>query len=117
MLGRKIEPLASLMGLNWKLLTSLMTSVLSRETVLPTMALLYNVPVDDLSFTLRSGITTASAISFLLAQFLSMPCLASLGMIFKESDSWRATLLVIAYSIVLPVLISILTYTFLSYLI
>ncbi|NMC50378.1 MAG: ferrous iron transport protein B [Desulfovibrio sp.] len=114
MLGTALGPLASAMGLDWKLLTSLMTSALSRETVLPTMALLYNVPVESLKMTLQAQVTTASAISFLLAQFLSMPCLPTLGMILKESGSWTKTCFVAAYTIFLPVIVSIAAYAVLG---
>ncbi|WP_027183243.1 ferrous iron transport protein B [Desulfovibrio inopinatus] len=114
MIGTRLEPLASFMGLDWKLLTSLMTSALSRETVLPTMALLYNVPIESLKVTLQTQITTASAISFLLAQFLSMPCLPTLGMIFKESNSLKKTFFVACYTILLPIVVSIGTYTMLT---
>lgn len=114
MIGKFLNPIASLMGIDWKLLTSLMTSALSRETVLPTMALLYNVPIEELKITLHLEIGTASAISFLIAQFLSMPCLPSLGMVLKESGSWKLTFAVAAYTILLPITMSIIVYNIIS---
>ncbi len=116
MTGRFLDPVAGLMGIDWKLLTSLMTSALSRETVLPTMALLYNVPVEQLKDCLQLQVGAASAISFLAAQFLSMPCLPALGMLLKESGSLKITLAVAVCTIVLPMTVAIIMYQIISLL-
>jgi ferrous iron transport protein B len=92
--GVLLEPLGGLIGFDWRLITSLLTSVLNKEAVLATLAIIYDVPLDRLPDVLRAEMGTAQALSFMVAQSLFLPCLATLGVLRKECGSGKVALAV-----------------------
>lgn len=92
--GVLLEPLGGLIGFDWRLITSLLTSVLNKEAVLATLAIIYGVPLDRLPDVLRAEMGTAQALSFMVAQSLFLPCLATLGVLRKECGSGKVALAV-----------------------
>lgn len=92
--GVLLEPLGGLIGFDWRLITSLLTSVLNKEAVLATLAIIYDVPLDRLPGVLRAEMGTAQALSFMVAQSLFLPCLATLGVLRKECGSGKIALAV-----------------------
>lgn len=82
--GIMLEPLGAALGFDWRLMTSLLTSVLNKEAVLATLAIIYGVPLDRLPEVLRAEMNAAQAVSFMVAQSLFLPCLATLGVLRKE---------------------------------
>jgi hypothetical protein len=87
--GVRLEPLGAVLGFDWRLLTSLLTSVLNKEAVLATLAIIYGVPLDRLPEVLRAEMGAAQAMSFMVAQSLFLPCVATMGVLRKECGrSW-----------------------------
>ena len=109
--GQALAPLGTYMGADWRMLTALFSSAVSKEASLATMGIIYGVPLIELPQTLRATITPASAMAFMCAQSLFIPCISTLGMLYKESHSARITLSVLAYTFCLPMLAASLVYT------
>lgn len=109
-LGHMLEPAASVMGADWRLLTSLFTSAISKEATLATMGVIYNVPLVDLPAVLRSSTSLQGALAFMCAQSLFIPCVATLGMIYKETRSLKIFFFIILYTLLLPFAAAIVVY-------
>lgn len=110
-IGRFLEPVGMLMGLDWKLMVALVASVASKEASIATLGVIYGLPagVSGNSLTglilgaeaieqtavaglLQSSISPASALAFIFAVFFSIPCLGTMGAIYSETKSWKWTL-------------------------
>ncbi|UIA98845.1 ferrous iron transport protein B [Desulfovibrio desulfuricans] len=109
-LGHMLEPVASVMGADWRLLTSLFTSAISKEATLATMGVIYNVPLVDLPDVLRNSTSLQGALAFMCAQSLFIPCVATLGMIYKETRSLKIFFFIILYTLLLPFAAAIVVY-------
>jgi len=109
--GRALEPLGNLMGLDWRMVTALFASILNKEAMLATLAIIFNVPAHELAGAVRASVSNAGAITFMYAQSVFLPCVAGMGTIYSETGKRMKTLLgIIAYTTVLSLGIGILVY-------
>jgi len=94
-IGRALEPVGALMGLGWRPLVALLTSFVAKENTIATLGVLYGVAEGNgtLGTVLATHIPTASALAFLVAQMLFIPCVATVAVIRQETNSWKWTLL------------------------
>lgn len=103
-LGRFLEPVGSPMGLDWKMMTALITSILAKENAIATLSVLYSVGEQGLLHVLPNVISHASALAFLVVLMLFVPCAATAAVMKREMGSWRwflsslLLMLVISYS-------------------
>jgi ferrous iron transport protein B len=89
--GRFLEPVGLLMGLQWRPLVALLTSFIAKENAIATLGVLYNVGESTaaLSNVLAVHMTPASGLAFLVFQMLFIPCVATLAAIRQETASWK----------------------------
>jgi ferrous iron transport protein B len=100
--GKWIEPLGKWMGLDWRLMVALITSFPAKENAIATLGVIFGTSSDmGLTQTLTSTFSTASALSFLVATMLFIPCMATVAVIRQEMRSWAWTLLDIALFLVI----------------
>ncbi|HNV69623.1 MAG TPA: ferrous iron transporter B [Candidatus Ozemobacteraceae bacterium] len=87
-LGRIIQPLFSPLGFGWRETVALISGVLAKEGIVSTLSVLYGPSNQAISQGMRhNGITPLSALSLLIFSMLYMPCLPTLTLILRESDS------------------------------
>jgi ferrous iron transport protein B len=103
-LGHWLAPIGGLMGLDWRMLTALVTSFVAKENAIATLAVLYanghaNTALVD---TLTSQVAPASALAFLVVTMLFVPCAATVAVTRQETRSWRWTL----FSVLLPLVLA-----------
>jgi len=92
--GKFVEPVGRWMGLDWRLTVALIASFPAKENAIATMGVLFgSSPSAGLAQTLTSTFSTASALSFLVATMLFIPCMATVAVIHQETNSWGWTLL------------------------
>jgi ferrous iron transport protein B len=105
-IGRVLSPVGSLMGLGWKPLVALLTSFVAKENALATLGVLYGVGEDPTALVqaLSSHFSPASGLAFLVAQMLFIPCVAVVAVMSQETNSWRWTLLNVAFLTILAVM-------------
>ena len=101
-IGRGIEPVGKLMGLNWQLMVALLTSFVAKENTIATLGVLLGRETAGLSQALQGMLTPAAAIAFLVAQVLFVPCVATVSAIRHETGGWRW----VAFSIGLQLILS-----------
>jgi ferrous iron transport protein B len=102
-IGRGIEPLGKLMGLNWQLMVALLTSFVAKENTIATLGVLLGRESVGLTQALRGMLTPGAAIAFLVAQVLFVPCVATMSAIRQETGGWRW----VAFSIGLQIILSL----------
>ena len=88
--GRKIAPVFTLCGFgDWKSAVSLFAGLVSKESVISTMSVLYP---GKLEIALQSNFTPLSACSFLIFVLFYTPCVTALAAVRRETGSlkWMA---------------------------
>ena len=83
-IGRVLEPIGTPIGLNWKLMAALLSSVIAKENAVATLGILYNVGDQGLLSVLSQVISRASALSFLAVLMLFIPCAATMTVMKQE---------------------------------
>jgi ferrous iron transport protein B len=101
-IGRGLEPVGKLMGLNWQLMVALLTSFVAKENTIATLGVLLGRETAGLSQALKGMLTPAAGIAFLVAQVLFVPCVATVSAIRHETGGWRW----VAFSIGLQLILS-----------
>ncbi|MCP4114762.1 MAG: ferrous iron transport protein B [Desulfobacteraceae bacterium] len=129
--GKALEPFGRLMGMDWKLLTCLFVAFFSKEAAISSMAVIYGLNMADGSLMgvmmeniahghaisnnelgrfLAGSISSASAIAFIFAILFSVPCFATVGVIYSETKSLKWTLGSVTYYTSLSFLWGIIAY-------
>jgi len=83
-IGRLLEPLGRPIGLDWKMVTALITSLVAKENAVATLAVLYGVGEQGLLQSLPSLMGHASALAFLTVMMLFVPCAATITVMKRE---------------------------------
>lgn len=127
MIGKTIEPIFEPQGFNWKLDVGLISGVGAKEIVASTMGVLYSDDDsfgDDDSFSeensskyerLRTqmesdGLTTLSAVCFLLFVLIYFPCIATISAIKSETSKWSWAIFTAGYTTILAWVVSAVVY-------
>lgn len=91
--GHGLTPLGDLLGLDWRLLVALLASFVAKENAIAALGILYGSAAGTgLAATLAASVPPASALSFIAAAMLFIPCVATVAVMRKETGSWRWTL-------------------------
>jgi ferrous iron transport protein B len=109
-LGKLIEPLGKLMGLNWQMMVALISSFVAKENTIATLGVLLSGSGADFTNQLRIILTPAAALAFLVVQVLFIPCAATVAAMKQETGGWRWPLFSIALQLVISFGMAILVY-------
>jgi len=92
MFGRFIAPLGTPLGLDWRMMAALITSIVAKENAVATLSVLYNVGREGLIQTLPTFMSPASALAFLVVLLLFVPCAATVAVMKQEfkDNKWFA---------------------------
>lgn len=110
-IGKKIEPIVRPLGWDWRIGVGVLASFPAREVIIATLGTVYSLggDVDETSSGLRSAISDASwpdgkpvytipvALSIMVFFALCAQCLATLMVIYRETNSWRWPLFTFVY--------------------
>lgn len=109
-LGRLIQPLLSPLGFDWKLSISLLFGFVAKEIVVASLGVLYGVGDNSGSLTdsllIDPNLGAATALSFMVFSLLYMPCIATVGIIKKETNSWKWTMFSVIYGLCIAWIVS-----------
>jgi ferrous iron transport protein B len=96
--GRWLEPVGRMAGLDWRLMVALLTSFIAKENTIATLGVLFGSAEEGgLAKTLATTYTPATALAFLTMQMLFIPCLPTCAVIRQETNSWRWTIFNIVF--------------------
>lgn len=109
--GRHLEPLGALMGLDWRMMVALLTSFVAKENALASMAILgAGGQESGLASALPLMLTQASALAYLVLQITFIPCSSTVVAILHQTKSWFWMATVLLYQLVLSLVVGIFTY-------
>ncbi|MDO7907977.1 ferrous iron transport protein B [Paenibacillus sp. JX-17] len=111
-IGSIIAPVLSPLGFgDWQAAAALLTGFLAKEVVVSTMNIIYAAPsVAGLQGELTHFFTPLQSYSFMVFILLYVPCLATVGVIRKETSSAKWTWFSVGYALVVAYLISFVIY-------
>jgi ferrous iron transport protein B len=89
MVGKLLEPLGAPLGLDWKMLMALLTSIVAKENAVATLGVLYSVGDEGLVHLLPTVVSHASGLSFLVVLMLFIPCAATVAVMKQEMKDQR----------------------------
>jgi ferrous iron transport protein B len=104
-LGRLLEPVGELMGLDWRMMVALLSSFIAKENAVATLGVLFGAGENGagLATILRSTLSPGAALAFLVVEMLFIPCVATVSAIKQEANSWRWAV----FSVVFLLLVSL----------
>ena len=93
-IGHAMEPAIGLMGFDWKIGTALIGAFAAKEVFVAQMSIVYSIgDVDETSDTLRDKLrrvySPLVAFCIMLFALISSPCIATVAITKRESNSWR----------------------------
>lgn len=111
-MGRALEPVGKLMGLDWRMMLALLASFFAKENSIAVLSVLFgggeNGP--GLAAALASALTPAAALGFMVVQMLFVPCAATVAVMRQETGSWRWTLFGIGLLLVISTAAGVVIY-------
>lgn len=115
MLGRALEPIFAPIGFNWQMVIALIPGMAAREVAVAALGTTYAIADAEnatglLASTLASHWSLATALSFLAWYIFAPQCVATLGVVRRETNSLKWTWIMIGYMFGLAYLASLVTY-------
>jgi ferrous iron transport protein B len=103
-LGQFLSPVGRWMGFDWRLTVALIASFPAKENAVATLGVIFgNASGAGLTQTLAATYPAASALAFLVATILFIPCVATVATMRQETGSWRWPALSAAILLVISV--------------
>jgi ferrous iron transport protein B len=114
--GKLLQPLGAPLGLDWKMITALLTGLVAKENVVATLGVLYSVGRDGLSNILPTVMSPESAAAFLVVMMLFIPCAATIAVLKKEMNSNKWFYATIIMTLIVSYLGGIAAYNFVRWI-
>ena len=115
MIGRALEPVFAPIGFNWQMVIALIPGMAAREVAVAALGTTYAIADAEnatglLASTLSAQWSLATALSFLAWYIFAPQCVATLGVVRRETNSLKWTWIMIGYMFGLAYLASFVTY-------
>ncbi len=94
----------------WQVAVALVFGILAKEIVVGTLGTLYGAEDQSLSAAISHHFTPLSAYAFMVMSLVYIPCIATIGVIRRETNSWKWTGLAVGYSLFLGWFLAVLIY-------
>lgn len=115
--GKAIEPVIRPLGFDWKIGVALVAGFGAKEVVVSTLGTTYSIgEADEESGDLREALRRDPVLSPLVAYVLMLfvliyvPCLAAVAVTWRETNSWKWPLFMVAYTCTLAWIVSFIVY-------
>jgi ferrous iron transport protein B len=108
--GIFLEPIGKPLGLDWKMVVALLSSVIAKENSVATLGILYNVGDQGLMNVLSNSIPHASAVSFLVVLMLFIPCAPTIAVMRQEMADRKWFIISFVFMLVLSYLMGMAAY-------
>ncbi|NLV25342.1 MAG: ferrous iron transport protein B [Deltaproteobacteria bacterium] len=110
-IGSLFAPLLEPVGFGfWQAAVALVFGILAKEIVVGTLGTLYGAGEETLSGAIAAQFTPVSALAFMVLSLVYIPCIATIGAVRKETNSWFWALFTVAYTLVLGWLLAFLIF-------
>ncbi|MFW5864148.1 MAG: ferrous iron transport protein B [bacterium] len=113
--GKGLEPVLQPMGFDWRIGTALIGAFAAKEVFVAQMGIVYSLgetdeESDSLRDQLRSNYTPLVGFCIMLFCLISAPCMATIAVTRRESNSWKWALVQLGGLTVLAWLITVIVY-------
>ena len=114
-IGQAMEPVLHPVGFNWQIDVALVPGMAAREVAVAALGTVYAIAgADDnsaeLGRTLTAHWSLATALSLLAWYVFAPQCASTLGVVRRETNSWKWTAFLFAYMLALAYLAALVTY-------
>ncbi len=110
-IGGFIAPVLSPAGFGrWEAAAALLFGIVAKEVVVGTLGTVYGAGEQGLTAAIAAAWTPLSAFSFMVMTLLYIPCVATIGAIRRETNSWGWTAFAMGYSLILGWTMSVIVY-------
>jgi ferrous iron transport protein B len=111
-IGRFVEPALRPLGFNWMAASALFFGFIAKEIVVGAFATFFGLGEEvgeRLSDALRSAgiFTPITGLAFMAFSLIYTPCIATLGAIYRETNSWKWTIFTIIYELALAYVVAL----------
>lgn len=120
-IGKTVEPIFRPLGFDWKMTTALIPSFAAREVLVSAMGTVMSVDEEDedkliegLSAKMGAEYSMASLLALLVWFVFSPQCIATIGVMKKETNGYKMPIIFLAYTLVLAYVASLVTYMIFS---
>ena len=115
MLGHWLEPVFAPIGFNWQMVIALIPGMAAREVAVAALGTVYAVSDPEsatslLATTLASQWSLATGLAFLAWYIFAPQCVATLGVVKRETNSWKWMWVMVAYMFGLAYVAAFVTY-------
>ena len=115
MMGRALEPLFAPIGFNWQMVIALIPGMAAREVAVAALGTVYAVADPEsatavLATTLAGQWSLATGLAFLAWYVFAPQCVATLGVVKRETNSWKWMWVMVTYMFGLAYLAAFLTF-------
>jgi len=115
MIGRAIQPIFAPIGFSWQMTVALIPGLAAREVAVATLGTVYAVGGGDanpaaLAERLSHQWSLASGLAFLAWYVFAPQCVSTLGVIKRETNSWKWPLIAFGYMTAMAYVAAFATY-------
>ena len=115
MMGHALEPIFAPIGFNWQMVVALVPGMAAREVAVAALGTVYAISDAEsagslLGATLAAQWSLATGLSFLAWYIFAPQCVATLGVVKRELNSWKWMWVMVVYMFALAYLASFVTY-------
>lgn len=115
MIGHALEPVFRPIGFNWEMVIALVPGMAAREVAVAALGTVYAIADAEnntgaLSSVLAAHWSLATGLSFLAWYVFAPQCVATLGVVKRETNSWKWMWIMVAYMTALAYLAALVTY-------
>jgi len=101
MLGKALEPLVRPLGFDWRAVAALFFGFLAKEIVVETFGILLGVEEEALTSAIARIFTPVTGLAFMAFTLIYIPCVATIGVIYRETNSVKWTVFAVVYGLLL----------------
>jgi len=110
-IGKTIAPVFEPLGFgNWQASVSLLFGVVAKEVVIGTFGTLFGVTEEGLIGAISTHFTPLSAYTFMVFVLLYIPCIPTLAIIKKETNSWKWMMFAAGYLMAVAWIVAFIVY-------
>ena len=115
MIGKALEPIFTPIGFNWQMVIALVPGMAAREVAVAALGAVYAIADAEnatgaLSTVLAAQWSLATGLAFLAWYVFAPQCVATLGVVKRETNSWKWMWVMVAYMTGLAYLAAFVTY-------
>ena len=100
--GHILEPVFRPLGFDWRATVALFFGFVAKEIVVDTLGVLGLGGAEEL----RQVFTPITGLAFMTFTLIYTPCLATIGIICRETNSWKWTIFTVIYELILAYLVA-----------